>query len=34
MHCTGSNTTAVLEREMPKKLIRPSSGTRIVFGAA
>jgi 7,8-dihydropterin-6-yl-methyl-4-(beta-D-ribofuranosyl)aminobenzene 5'-phosphate synthase len=34
MHCTGSNTTAVLEREMPKKLIRPSSGTRVVFGAA
>jgi 7,8-dihydropterin-6-yl-methyl-4-(beta-D-ribofuranosyl)aminobenzene 5'-phosphate synthase len=34
MHCTGSNTTMVLEREMPKKLIRPSSGTRIVFGAA
>ena len=33
MHCTGFNTIAAIQREMPKKLIMPSTGTRVVFGA-
>lgn len=33
MHCTGFNTIAAIQREMPKKLIMPSTGTRFVFGA-
>src|SRR5579875_280861 len=33
MHCTGANTIAALQRELPDKLILPSTGTRIVFGA-
>jgi 7,8-dihydropterin-6-yl-methyl-4-(beta-D-ribofuranosyl)aminobenzene 5'-phosphate synthase len=33
MHCTGSNTIAALQREMPEKLVLPSTGTRVVFGA-
>ena len=33
MHCTGFNTIAAILREMPKKLIMPSTGTRVVFGA-
>jgi 7,8-dihydropterin-6-yl-methyl-4-(beta-D-ribofuranosyl)aminobenzene 5'-phosphate synthase len=33
MHCTGLNTIIVVHREMPKKLVMPSTGTRIVFGA-
>jgi 7,8-dihydropterin-6-yl-methyl-4-(beta-D-ribofuranosyl)aminobenzene 5'-phosphate synthase len=33
MHCSGNNTMAAIQREMPTKLVRPSTGTRIVFGA-
>ncbi len=33
MHCTGLNTIFAIEREMPEKLIAPSTGTRVVFGA-
>lgn len=33
MHCTGFNTITAIQREMPKKLIMPSTGTRVVFGA-
>lgn len=33
MHCTGFNTIAAIQREMPTKLILPSTGTRVVFGA-
>jgi 7,8-dihydropterin-6-yl-methyl-4-(beta-D-ribofuranosyl)aminobenzene 5'-phosphate synthase len=33
MHCTGSNTIGAIQREMPEKLILPSTGTRVVFGA-
>jgi 7,8-dihydropterin-6-yl-methyl-4-(beta-D-ribofuranosyl)aminobenzene 5'-phosphate synthase len=33
MHCTGPNTIAAIQREMPEKLILPSTGTRVVFGA-
>ena len=33
MHCTGFNTIMAIQREMPAKLIMPSTGTRVVFGA-
>ncbi len=33
MHCTGPNTIAAIQREMPETLILPSTGTRVVFGA-
>jgi 7,8-dihydropterin-6-yl-methyl-4-(beta-D-ribofuranosyl)aminobenzene 5'-phosphate synthase len=33
MHCTGPNTIAAIQRELPDKLVMPSTGTRIVFGA-
>ncbi len=33
MHCTGLNTIMAVHREMPKKLILPSTGTRVIFGA-
>jgi len=33
MHCTGFNTIMAIQREMPTKLIMPSTGTRVVFGA-
>jgi len=33
MHCTGLNTIIALHREMPKKLVMPSAGTRVIFGA-
>ncbi len=33
MHCTGFRTIMVIQREMPQKLIMPSTGTRVVFGA-
>jgi 7,8-dihydropterin-6-yl-methyl-4-(beta-D-ribofuranosyl)aminobenzene 5'-phosphate synthase len=33
MHCTGFNTMMAIQREMPTKLIMPSTGTRLVFGA-
>lgn len=32
MHCTGLATIAAIMREMPEKLVTPSTGTRIVFG--
>jgi 7,8-dihydropterin-6-yl-methyl-4-(beta-D-ribofuranosyl)aminobenzene 5'-phosphate synthase len=32
MHCTGFRTMMATEREMPQKLILPSTGTRVVFG--
>ena len=32
-HCTGVNTIIAVHREMPKKLIMPSTGTRVLFGA-
>jgi 7,8-dihydropterin-6-yl-methyl-4-(beta-D-ribofuranosyl)aminobenzene 5'-phosphate synthase len=33
MHCTGFRTMVAIQREMPEKLIMPSTGTRVVFGA-
>lgn len=33
MHCTGLNTIMAVHREMPAKLVMPSPGTRVVFGA-
>jgi 7,8-dihydropterin-6-yl-methyl-4-(beta-D-ribofuranosyl)aminobenzene 5'-phosphate synthase len=33
MHCTGINTIMAVHREMPAKLVMPSTGTRVVFGA-
>jgi 7,8-dihydropterin-6-yl-methyl-4-(beta-D-ribofuranosyl)aminobenzene 5'-phosphate synthase len=33
MHCTGLNTIFAVHREMPKKLVMPSTGTRVIFGA-
>jgi 7,8-dihydropterin-6-yl-methyl-4-(beta-D-ribofuranosyl)aminobenzene 5'-phosphate synthase len=33
MHCTGFNTIMAIQRELPMKLIMPSTGTRVVFGA-
>lgn len=33
MHCTGLNTISAIQREMPDKLVLPSTGTRVVFGA-
>ena len=32
-HCTGLNTIMAVYREMPAKLVMPSTGTRVVFGA-
>jgi hypothetical protein len=32
MHCTGFRTMMAIEREMPQKLIMPSTGTRVAFG--
>ncbi|MGA7921956.1 MAG: MBL fold metallo-hydrolase [Candidatus Acidiferrales bacterium] len=32
MHCTGFRTMMVIQREMPEKLIMPSTGRRVVFG--
>jgi len=32
-HCTGLNTIIAVHREMPKKLVMPSTGTRVIFGA-
>lgn len=32
-HCTGVNTIIAVHREMPKKLVMPSTGTRVIFGA-
>ena len=33
MHCSGMNTIMAVHREMPKKLVMPSTGTRVIFGA-
>jgi len=33
MHCTGINTIMAVHREMPARLIMPSTGTRVIFGA-
>ena len=32
MHCTGLNTIMAVHREMPSKLVMPSTGTRVIFG--
>jgi 7,8-dihydropterin-6-yl-methyl-4-(beta-D-ribofuranosyl)aminobenzene 5'-phosphate synthase len=32
-HCTGANTIMAIHREMPAKLVMPSTGTRVIFGA-
>jgi 7,8-dihydropterin-6-yl-methyl-4-(beta-D-ribofuranosyl)aminobenzene 5'-phosphate synthase len=32
-HCTGLNTIIAIHRAMPQKLIMPSTGTRVIFGA-
>ena len=32
MHCSGINTIMAVHREMPAKLVMPSTGTRVVFG--
>jgi 7,8-dihydropterin-6-yl-methyl-4-(beta-D-ribofuranosyl)aminobenzene 5'-phosphate synthase len=32
-HCTGLNTIMAVQRAMPAKLVMPSTGTRVVFGA-
>ena len=34
MHCTGTNTISAIQRELPGRLVMPSTGTRVVFGAA
>ncbi len=33
MHCTGFNAIVAIRQTMPKKLVMPSTGTRVVFGA-
>ena len=33
MHCTGFNTIMAVHREMAGKLVMPSTGTRVIFGA-
>jgi len=32
-HCTGLNTIMTVHRVMPAKLVMPSTGTRVIFGA-
>jgi 7,8-dihydropterin-6-yl-methyl-4-(beta-D-ribofuranosyl)aminobenzene 5'-phosphate synthase len=32
-HCTGLNTIIAVQRELPAKLVLPSTGTRVVFTA-
>jgi metal-dependent hydrolase (beta-lactamase superfamily II) len=32
MHCTGFYPALTIEQVMPKRVVEPSSGTRIVFG--
>jgi 7,8-dihydropterin-6-yl-methyl-4-(beta-D-ribofuranosyl)aminobenzene 5'-phosphate synthase len=32
-HCTGLNTIIAVHSAMPKKLVMPSTGTRVIFGA-
>jgi hypothetical protein len=31
-HCTSINTLIAIQRELPAKLVMPSTGTRVVFG--
>ncbi len=33
MHCTGLNAIVAMERAMPRKVVLPSTGTRVIFGA-
>jgi len=33
MHCTGLNTIMAVHAVMPRKLVMPSTGTRVIFGA-
>ena len=33
MHCTGWNTITAIQHLMPSKLVMPSTGTRVIFGA-
>jgi len=33
MHCTGFNAIMAVRQAMPKKLVMPSTGTRVAFGA-
>jgi 7,8-dihydropterin-6-yl-methyl-4-(beta-D-ribofuranosyl)aminobenzene 5'-phosphate synthase len=33
MHCTGLNTIIAEHQAMPAKLVMPSTGTRVIFGA-
>ncbi|HEX2483046.1 MAG TPA: hypothetical protein VHQ69_14300 [Methylomirabilota bacterium] len=30
--CTGINTVIAIHRELPAKLVTPSTGTRVIFG--
>ncbi len=32
MHCTGVNTIMAVHQALPKKLVMPSTGTRVIFG--
>jgi 7,8-dihydropterin-6-yl-methyl-4-(beta-D-ribofuranosyl)aminobenzene 5'-phosphate synthase len=32
-HCTGLNTIFAVHRALPAKLVMPSTGTRVLFGA-
>ena len=32
-HCTGLNTIIAVHQAMPRKLVMPSTGTRVIFGA-
>jgi len=33
MHCTGLNTIMAVHAALPRKLVMPSTGTRVIFGA-
>ena len=33
MHCTGMNTIMAVHAAMPRTLVMPSTGTRVIFGA-
>ena len=33
MHCSGMNMIMAVHAAMPKTLVMPSTGTRVVFGA-
>ena len=33
MHCTGFNMISAIQQQLPNKLVLPSTGTRVVFGA-